>query len=346
MLLLAQRRRTGGPMNRRASRWRIAVAVATACCLGTGTTAPAQPPSAEETRAERYRPSDQERRQIEEQARVAGRGPGQAPPGNRRPARRLGRRRRLSQGGRLGAPARRVSRPERCRGDPRRLEARAAIAGLNSRTARRPGRRRAAGSARVSLPGGRLGAALRRDRPRRAGFSSRPPRPARRGPARPGRHAQRGPVPRRARRQARPRRRCEQASRSTSTAGGTTPTAGPARPTCLRPSTRSSGTTPSTRSGSSSAASRWEAQGPGTSACTTRAAGPRSRPARGSPRRRIREARKPFTDVQEKCLHIYDAVDYALNAFDVPVAGYGGENDPQKQARSTSRTPSRRSASR
>jgi dienelactone hydrolase len=37
-------------------------------------------------------------------------------------------------------------------------------------------------------------------------------------------------------------------------------------------------------------------------------------------------------DVQEKALHIYDAVDYALNAFNVPIAGYGGEDDPQRQA--------------
>ncbi|MEO6810123.1 MAG: alpha/beta hydrolase-fold protein [Isosphaeraceae bacterium] len=35
---------------------------------------------------------------------------------------------------------------------------------------------------------------------------------------------------------------------------------------------------------------------------------------------------------QEKGLHIYDAVDYALNAFNVPMAGYGGEDDPQQQA--------------
>lgn len=30
--------------------------------------------------------------------------------------------------------------------------------------------------------------------------------------------------------------------------------------------------------------------------------------------------------------HIYDAVDYALNAYDVPVVGYGGEDDPQLRA--------------
>jgi hypothetical protein len=35
---------------------------------------------------------------------------------------------------------------------------------------------------------------------------------------------------------------------------------------------------------------------------------------------------------QAKLLHIYDAVDYAENAFDLPVVGYGGEKDPQQQA--------------
>jgi len=35
---------------------------------------------------------------------------------------------------------------------------------------------------------------------------------------------------------------------------------------------------------------------------------------------------------QEKALHFYDAVDYAGNAFNVPIAGYGGEDDPQRQA--------------
>jgi hypothetical protein len=37
-------------------------------------------------------------------------------------------------------------------------------------------------------------------------------------------------------------------------------------------------------------------------------------------------------EVQQKALHIYDAVDYALNAYDVPIAGYGGEIDPQLRA--------------
>ena len=34
----------------------------------------------------------------------------------------------------------------------------------------------------------------------------------------------------------------------------------------------------------------------------------------------------------EKSLRIYDSVDYALNAFNVPIAGYGGEKDAQLQA--------------
>jgi hypothetical protein len=33
-----------------------------------------------------------------------------------------------------------------------------------------------------------------------------------------------------------------------------------------------------------------------------------------------------------RCLHIYDAVDYAENVFDVPVVAYSGEKDRQKQA--------------
>jgi dienelactone hydrolase len=40
----------------------------------------------------------------------------------------------------------------------------------------------------------------------------------------------------------------------------------------------------------------------------------------------------PLPAYQEKGLHIYDAVDVAVNAFDVPIAGYGGEEDKQLQA--------------
>jgi hypothetical protein len=41
---------------------------------------------------------------------------------------------------------------------------------------------------------------------------------------------------------------------------------------------------------------------------------------------------KELPDYQEKCLHIYDAIDYAENAFNVPVVAYSGEKDPQKKA--------------
>ena len=41
-----------------------------------------------------------------------------------------------------------------------------------------------------------------------------------------------------------------------------------------------------------------------------------------------------LTDYQKPCLHIYDAVDYAENAFNVPIVAYSGENDPQRAAAS------------
>ncbi|HXG10187.1 MAG TPA: prolyl oligopeptidase family serine peptidase [Gemmataceae bacterium] len=40
----------------------------------------------------------------------------------------------------------------------------------------------------------------------------------------------------------------------------------------------------------------------------------------------------PLPDYQEACLRIYDAVEYAENAFNVPVVAYSGADDPQKQA--------------
>jgi pimeloyl-ACP methyl ester carboxylesterase len=42
--------------------------------------------------------------------------------------------------------------------------------------------------------------------------------------------------------------------------------------------------------------------------------------------------RDNLTPVQEATLHYYDAVDYALNAFNTPTVGYGGEIDAQLQA--------------
>lgn len=41
---------------------------------------------------------------------------------------------------------------------------------------------------------------------------------------------------------------------------------------------------------------------------------------------------KELPEYQEKCLRIYDAIDYAENAFNVPVVAYSGEKDPQKKA--------------
>ncbi len=43
-----------------------------------------------------------------------------------------------------------------------------------------------------------------------------------------------------------------------------------------------------------------------------------------------RDQRLPF--YQHEALHIYDALDYALNAADVPICTYGGEKDPQLAA--------------
>jgi predicted esterase len=41
---------------------------------------------------------------------------------------------------------------------------------------------------------------------------------------------------------------------------------------------------------------------------------------------------EPLPDYVDKCLRIYDAVDYAENAATVPVVAYAGANDPQQQA--------------
>lgn len=41
---------------------------------------------------------------------------------------------------------------------------------------------------------------------------------------------------------------------------------------------------------------------------------------------------KHLPEYQEKCLHIYDAVDYVENAFNVPIVAYSGEIDAQKKA--------------
>ena len=46
----------------------------------------------------------------------------------------------------------------------------------------------------------------------------------------------------------------------------------------------------------------------------------------------IKNLPKTLPEHQEKGLHIYDAVDYAENVFNLPVVAYSGANDPQKAA--------------
>jgi len=46
----------------------------------------------------------------------------------------------------------------------------------------------------------------------------------------------------------------------------------------------------------------------------------------------IKDLPAKLPEPQESCLTIYDAVDYAENAFNVPVVAYGGDKDPQLQA--------------
>jgi sugar lactone lactonase YvrE len=46
----------------------------------------------------------------------------------------------------------------------------------------------------------------------------------------------------------------------------------------------------------------------------------------------IRNLPAQLPDYQEKCLRIYDAVEYSENVFNVPVVAYSGEKDPQKAA--------------
>src|SRR5260370_37222525 len=42
--------------------------------------------------------------------------------------------------------------------------------------------------------------------------------------------------------------------------------------------------------------------------------------------------RKDVPPYERSMMHIYDALDYALNATEVPIVGYGGEIDPQLNA--------------
>jgi dienelactone hydrolase len=64
--------------------------------------------------------------------------------------------------------------------------------------------------------------------------------------------------------------------------------------------------------------SRWCLLGPGAGFTTTHGY--------------IKNLLNPLPPEQEACLHIYDAIDYAENALNVPVVAYGGDQDPQLQA--------------
>jgi dienelactone hydrolase len=46
----------------------------------------------------------------------------------------------------------------------------------------------------------------------------------------------------------------------------------------------------------------------------------------------VKDLPEKLPPYQEACLRIYDAVDYAENAFDVPVVAYSGADDPQRAA--------------
>ncbi len=63
---------------------------------------------------------------------------------------------------------------------------------------------------------------------------------------------------------------------------------------------------------------RWCALGPGAGFTTTHGYVPKLPPQ--------------LPPHQEACLHIYDALDYAENAFNVPVVAYSGDKDPQMKA--------------
>lgn len=63
---------------------------------------------------------------------------------------------------------------------------------------------------------------------------------------------------------------------------------------------------------------RWCAIGPGAGFTTTHGY--------------IKDLQNPLPSYQEPLLHIYDAVDYAENAFNVPIVAYSGEKDAQKAA--------------
>ena len=63
---------------------------------------------------------------------------------------------------------------------------------------------------------------------------------------------------------------------------------------------------------------QWAVIGPGAGFATTRGY--------------VKNLPDPLPDEVSQCLHIYDAVDYAENAANLPIVAYAGEKDPQIQA--------------
>ena len=104
-----------------------------------------------------------------------------------------------------------------------------------------------------------------------------------------------------------------------------------ARRTSSRQSPRCSSTTTSTPSESLFAAIRWAGSGRGASGvaapdvfCGVRVERRIFRHHRNTRAARLLKGLPPY---QEAALHYYDAEDYAFNAFNMPIVGYGGEKD-------------------
>ena len=100
----------------------------------------------------------------------------------------------------------------------------------------------------------------------------------------------------------------------------------------------------STCTGSCCAASRWAGPAPGTWACTRPTAGASSAPGAGftTTHGYVKDLPDKLPDYQEACLHIYDAVDYAENAFDVRWSPTPGRTTRSSRPPGTSRPGSSR----
>ena len=131
---------------------------------------------------------------------------------------------------------------------------------------------------------------------------------------------------------------------STSTAAATTPIAGPARRDVLEaieqlPDRRATPRAASKLIDSDRAGAARLLDGRGRHLAPRPAHGPTSwcviGPGAGftTTHGYIKDLPDKLPAYQEACLRIYDAVDYAENAFNVPVVAYGGAKDPQTAGR-------------